>query len=200
MKRADIHELHYITPIENVPSIMAHGILSFRRARSIRHLSVAMPEIQGRREGVTIPGGRRLHEYFNLYFNARNPMLYLRLQEGHHSTLCILRVDATVLDLPGVVIADGNAAAGATAFWASPDGLSRIDNERVFAQYWTDPDPYVQREKKRAIMAEVLVPDRVAPDLVIGACVSCRAASGARALTACNLTTTIEEHLFFLGR
>ena len=49
MRRDELEELHYITPLENLPSIMKHGILSHRQAEKISHKSVAMTEIQKRR-------------------------------------------------------------------------------------------------------------------------------------------------------
>lgn len=60
-----------------------------------------MAEIQDRRAVVRVPGGRPLHEYVNLYFHARNPMLYKRLPM--HDSLCVLRVSTDVFDLPGAV-------------------------------------------------------------------------------------------------
>jgi hypothetical protein len=56
MNRSDITELHYISPIENIPSILKHGILSHNRAKKINHYSVAMLEIQERRKDKQIPG------------------------------------------------------------------------------------------------------------------------------------------------
>ena len=67
MQRDELQELHYITPICNVPSILQHGLLSHVRAAKHKHSSVAMAEIQDRRSEVRVPGGRRLHEYVNLY-------------------------------------------------------------------------------------------------------------------------------------
>lgn len=52
-----------------------------------------------------VPGGRPLHEYVNLYFCARNPMLF-RIKDLHLE-LCVLQIDTNVLDLPGVVITGG---------------------------------------------------------------------------------------------
>jgi hypothetical protein len=66
VERDELQELYYITPICNIPSIMEHGILSHVRAGRLSHASVAMPEIQGRRTKIRVPGGRRLHEYVNL--------------------------------------------------------------------------------------------------------------------------------------
>jgi len=60
VRREDLNELHYITPIDNVPSILKLGILSHAGAAEIEHVSVAMDEIQQRRAQVVVPGGRQL--------------------------------------------------------------------------------------------------------------------------------------------
>ena len=104
-------------------------------------MSVALPGVQERRESKVIPGAKPLHEYVNLYICARNPMMYLR--RAHHEVLCVLQISPAVLNLPGVVIADGNAASGPTAFWRSPSGLSKVNKDIVFAEWWNDPDPFV---------------------------------------------------------
>ena len=78
MRRDELPELHYITPIANVASICRHGILSHRRAGTVSHQSIAMEEIQERRRPVVVPGGRPLHEFVNLYICVRNPMMYKR--------------------------------------------------------------------------------------------------------------------------
>ena len=115
MDRAEVTELHYITAIANVPSILQHGILSHTLAAELTHDSVAMPEIQAIRQNKQIPGARRLHEYANLYFDAHNAML--SRVRGHNSTICVLHVDAGVLDLPGVIVTDRNAASGWVSFY-----------------------------------------------------------------------------------
>ena len=55
MNRRDLEELHYITAISNVPSIMSLGILSHNQAKNLSHDSVAMEEIQNRRKNKRIP-------------------------------------------------------------------------------------------------------------------------------------------------
>jgi hypothetical protein len=42
MNRTDVRELHFITPIENVPSIIKYGILSHNLSDRLHHKSVAM--------------------------------------------------------------------------------------------------------------------------------------------------------------
>ncbi len=132
MKRSDLRELHYITPIQNVPSIMNHGILCHQKARQLNHASVSMQEVQDIRSRKRVPGGLPLHAYVNLYFCARNPMMRKRTHQ--HFSLCVLQLSVGVLDLPNVVIADGNAASDYTAFWLSPLGLDRVDFDLVFAE------------------------------------------------------------------
>ena len=172
MERKELKELHYITPIANVHSILKLGILSHNRAKRVRHESVAMKEIQDRRAKVTIPRGRKLHCYVNLYICARNPMMYKR--RAQHQELCVLKINPDVIDLPGVVITDGNASSGYTRFYSAPDGLANVDREWTFADNWQDPDPIQKYKKTAAKCADVLVPDKVNLDYITGAYVSCQ--------------------------
>ncbi len=55
MRREELDELHYITPIVNVASILAKGILSHQLAARISHESVAMQEVQDRRMNKVVP-------------------------------------------------------------------------------------------------------------------------------------------------
>jgi hypothetical protein len=171
MNRADVKELHYITAIANVTPIMQNGILSHTLADRLVHESVAMPEIQERRGNKRIPGARELHEYANLYFDAHNPML--SRCRGRNSEICVLQIDATVLDLPEVIISDRNAASGWAGFWPVSDGLEVIDRDRLFAHYWTHPnEPFEEMNHKSEKCAEVLVPERVDARFVVGAYVA----------------------------
>jgi ssDNA thymidine ADP-ribosyltransferase, DarT len=53
----DLEELHFITPIANLPSILQHGILSHDRAEKVPHQSVANMEVQDRRASRRVPNG-----------------------------------------------------------------------------------------------------------------------------------------------
>lgn len=156
-----------------------------------------MPEIQEIRANKVVPGGRALHDYANLYFHARNPML--RKRAVRHAELCVLRVSTDILDLPGAVITDGNSASGYTAFRQSPAGLAIVDRDLVFAEYWTDADQIVEWQKKRAKCAEVLIPGEVPPRFFVGAYVSCPEFQQVLIETDFDLPITIDPHLFFRG-
>jgi hypothetical protein len=62
MKRSDIKELHFISPIENLASILEYEILCHNGAKELHHQSVAMNEIQERRRDKRIPGAGVLHD------------------------------------------------------------------------------------------------------------------------------------------
>lgn len=174
MKFKELEELHYIAPVENMKSICTNGILSHQKVQRIQHKSVAMNKIQERRKKVIVPdkkGNRPLHQYVNLYFHARNPMMFKR--KDRHKELCVVRINKDILKASGVVIADGNASSDYVRFAPSPDGLKMIDKELVFAKYWNHVDPIEKFRHTFIKCAEVLVPDKVSRNYLLGAYVSC---------------------------
>lgn len=196
MKRADVTELHYITSISNVISILQHGILSNRLAAELPHESVAMPEIQEIRANKQIPGARRLHEYANLYFDAHNAMLSKR--RPYNSTICVLQVDSGALDLPGVIVTDRNAASSWVSFMTVHEGLAAIDRHRLFARSWKHPDDmYDEMNHKSEKCAEILVPDRVEARFVLGAYVANQTALAVFQVLGTGLPVRIRGDMFF---
>lgn len=129
MKREELDELQYITPIVNVPSILLRGILSHKLADRFPHESVAMQEVQERRTTKIVPGTgyHTLHEYANVYICAKNPMLFKR--KDVHTEICVLRISKTILDTRGVIVTDRNAAASIARFRPALTGLACLDRE-----------------------------------------------------------------------
>jgi hypothetical protein len=165
MLRPELIELHFITHIDNLASILQHGILSHNQMVKRQHVSVAMQVVQDKRAQKIVPGGRRLHDYANLYICARNPMMFVR--RGQHENLCVLSISPAVLDIAGTVITDQNAASEYVRYAASPGGLAHVDRALTFARNWTHPgDQIAEWRHKAAKCAEVLVPDSVHPDRI----------------------------------
>lgn len=159
--------VYNIMPISNIPSVLQYGIVCFDQMQKIRHSSIAMNEIQKRRSGVEVPNGHPLHQYANLYFSYHNPMLYKRKDLAEE--LCILALSATVMDIEGCVLADRNAATSLVRFFTPAVGVETLDFRMIHAQFWTDLDPIIQREKKAIKCAEVLIPHCIAPAYIVGA-------------------------------
>lgn len=159
--------LYNITSIQNVVSIIQNGILCYDYALKIPHSSIALNDVQSRRNQVRVPNGLRLHRYANLYFDYRNPMLYKRKDQAED--LCVLAVSNSVLDIDGCIVTDRNAATGLVKFYTPEEGINQIDFEKVYAKYWTHNDPYEQNNRKAIKCAEVLIPYKVPYNLIVGA-------------------------------
>lgn len=201
MDRQDVSELHYIVHADNLVSIESEGLLCHNETdrRGIEATSVANTSVQSRRAGMTV-ADRPLHDYVNLYFNARNLMMYTVLSfdtipPALHDELCILSLDASVLDMEGAIIADGNAAADLTRYHSSPEGLNHLKREHVYAKRWHDPEEHAER--RVAVMSELLVPDSIPPDYIEGAYVCCETAEDAIGDATDDIPLTVNRHVFF---
>ena len=149
--------LYYIVPKDNIASILASGALLCRSRALAAGIptDISDPEVNQRRSGKIDPIQRRqLHDYVNLYFRARNPMLSVRRQL--QSDLVVLCVDGRLLWEEHVLFTDGNAASGTTKFFNNLADLRELDWDCLEADRWNDFD-----DGKRKRCAEVLVPDSV---------------------------------------
>ncbi len=194
MNKSDIVELYFITYIENVSSVLKRGILSHNKSRNINFRDISESGVQERRARKKILGiNKSLHDYANLYFDAHNPMLSVRRSENNE--ICVLRIDSSVLNIEGVIVTDKNAA---RECWFKPvdEGITLLDKNEVYAEFWLHSD-YLEQERLKGIKcAEVLVPDYVHPDYIIGAYVANNTALN-KLCNLPNLNAIIKSELFF---
>jgi hypothetical protein len=194
MERDEVKELHFITSVNNLRSILERGILSHDRAQRLDHESCANESVQGIRSRKRVPNGLPLHSYANLYFHARNPMMSAIRER---TDLVVVRVSEGVLDIQDTVLSDGNAATYGTRFHPSPENLAYLDSALVFAKYWTDENFWPDEEKKRVRNAEVLVPSMVASHYIEGCYVDTRTKRDYCEGLAGTLDVTIRREIFF---
>ncbi|HAF23929.1 MAG TPA: hypothetical protein DCK93_13665 [Blastocatellia bacterium] len=141
-----------------------------------------------------MPRARPLHDYANLYFDAHNPML--SRCRHRNNEICVLRISQSVLDLPNVIVTDRNAATDLVRFRRVAEGLERLDSQRLFARYWTHPDDlYDQDNHKAEKCAEVLVPDSVSVEAIMGAYVANSVALAS--FEGLNTNLTVQIHAMF---
>lgn len=182
-------------PIGNIPSVIQHGILSHEHAAKLEHHSVALPEVQERRDQKRVPGGLKLHQYANLYFHARNPMMYKR--RGEAADLCVLRVSREVHSIEGVVLADRNASSDYVRF-LHPTQWSLLQFDEIYAMNWIHANDSAATHRHRSLKcAEVLVPHRVEVARLLGAHVVDSAAAAKLAGTGFALLIEVNPGLFF---
>lgn len=190
-----VTEFQCIMPMDNVPSVLEHGILSYELASKLAHSSVAMQEVQSRRDDKQVPGGLKLHQYANLYFHARNPMLFKRKDEA--ASLCVLRVSTAVCSIQGVVLADSNASSDYVRF-LHPSQWNLLDFDAIYAMDWRHPDdPIAYYRHRSRKCAEVLVPHRIEPQFLAGAYVVDSAAGERLENLGFHLPVAVDSVLFF---
>jgi len=198
-----IDELHNIMPIVNIPSVTEHGILShnLRKRKNISNHSVALQDVQDLRARKIVPvsgstRGKPLHDFANLYFDAHNPMLS-RVRE-HNSDICVLCISPEVLNLPGVVITDRNAACDFVGFYSYPEELGKLDFEKIYATWWKhNDDPMLEGLHKNIKCAEALVPNVVEPKYITSAYVCNKIASDQLNKAGFSGNIIINSSLFF---
>ncbi|MCX7425233.1 MAG: DarT ssDNA thymidine ADP-ribosyltransferase family protein [Planctomycetia bacterium] len=165
MKAADIRNLYYITHIDNVASIVERGLLSHAEIdrQQVPYTRIYDDAIVSRRKEKRTPEGRSLWEYANLYFQARNPMMYRVIHEKGTDSLAVIAVRRDVMNTTGVVITDGNAASEPTQFFDLTRGMNVLSAnwKTIQNEWWRGDDG-----SKRKIMAECLVPGRVGPECI----------------------------------
>lgn len=155
-----IDYLYHMTYINNLASIVKHGLLSHNEAyrRGLIEVDISDPDVQDRRSNRMI-GNVSLHEYVPLYFSPRNPMLYRRNQ--YQDDIIILGLDAKLLFEKNVIFSDGNAASRETQFFRGAKMLNRLSWDIIWSQYWTDFE-----DGKRIKCAEILVYPAIQPSRI----------------------------------
>lgn len=162
LEKYDINYLYHMTNIDNLASIIQHGLLSHNEAHIQRlvKVDISHPDVQGKRAIKRDPIYiRPLHDYVPLYFLPKNPMLYSRreIQED----IVILGLDPRLLLEPSIVFTDGNAAAGGTSFYTDILDLEHLPWDSIRSRSWTDIE-----DGKRIKCAEVLVHRRIGPSCI----------------------------------
>lgn len=160
--------IYNLVSIENVKSILKEGLLSKNEmlSKGIQSTSVANDDVQSRRDAVRVPNGLELHDYANVYMDFRNPMLSSLRHKNND--ICIICIDPKILNIPGVVMTDMNAARTLVIFYEVNYGLENINFRKIFMDNWTSDDPTIYNDNKGAKCAEILVPHRIDPMYILG--------------------------------
>jgi hypothetical protein len=116
-----------------------------------------MANLQEKRDGKRIPDGLLIHNYACLYFDAHNPMMYKRINEGEN--LCVFRISKDIDEIQGVVFSDQNASSKYARFYTPAEGYQRLNFDAIYAEDWRHfGDEITYWRHKSTKCAEVLVP------------------------------------------
>ncbi len=204
MGRERITEFHYISPLVNLVSIFDKGILSHNDAEGVKSADVSMQEVQDRRANKIIPAEaagtpKKIHDCANVYFNARNPMLYKR--RGVKQNICVLRLKPALVDLPEAIIADRNAAADKANFFKAAEGIGHLAEKVLFDKdSWYSDNKEQTHTDGQLRCAELLIPHTIHPSYIGGMYVASEEVKQAVAALfpeGCPVAITVHPAFFF---
>jgi hypothetical protein len=146
LRRRGIDCLYHYSPLENLGSLMQHGILS-RRARQAAGVHPAVQHGWGTRAQ-----GEAWANYVCLGFAP--PRVMMGKEKGR---LAVITVTVEVVDGDGVVFAPGNSARADLP----PEELQQYCGAEALGLLFADDDG----DRRRNAQSEILVPQRVPPAL-----------------------------------
>jgi HD-GYP domain-containing protein (c-di-GMP phosphodiesterase class II) len=156
---------YHFSYIENLPSIIEHGLLSTnaKNALKIKHRDVASEGIQARRHEMQVtcePGGK-IHDYVPFYMCVRNPMFLALLNSKNidQQGLLFFLIKMSSLQENNVVFTDASAnTAIPPNFYNKLNDLEKLDWEAIQSQKWSTKG---DKDELHRRMAEVLMKDKV---------------------------------------
>lgn len=138
LEQYNIKYLYHITHIENLPNIIDHGLLSHYQSydENLNITDISISAVNERRNRNDPLYNRNLHEYVPLYFNPKNPMLFVRrsIQEN----IVILCIDPIIVHETEYLFTDGNAASTSTNFYNEIRDLQKLNWACINGRYWND--------------------------------------------------------------
>ena len=158
-----IRELYYITHVKNLDSILSNGIFCHKLVleKGINYTPIYTEGIVLRRKLIKVPDGRGLWDFANLYFQARNPMMYKVVLDKSLADIAVIGVSIDILERSDILLTTGNAAHSQSEIVPASQKTKILPliAKEIDRVYWNDMDG-----SKRKMMAECLVPDIVPPE------------------------------------
>jgi ssDNA thymidine ADP-ribosyltransferase, DarT len=161
--------IYHFTSIENLPSILEHGLLSYNEKRrlGIEHLSIAEDSIQARRANMIVTCGPKgcVHDYVPFYFGSLSPMLLAVVNKKNVDQQFIIHIALSIdiLDHEAAVFTSASANTDQPPdFYSDSADLDKLRWDLIDSLSWKSGTD----DERHARMAEALVHSRVDPKLI----------------------------------
>lgn len=154
--------LFYITHIDNIESILKHGILSHNLANemNLEKVDISNQAVNARRNRFETTLGANIHDFAPLYFNHKNPMLYTLCKNKDRNDLVLLRINPHILLADNVSFSDGNAATRTTSFFKNIVDFNKINWQLIKQGSWYNYQFGIE-EGRRIMCSEALVKNKI---------------------------------------
>lgn len=157
--------LYHFTDESNFPSIAEHGLLS---KEQLRATGLWPPKAVGGNElSWRLDAERGIDPYVSLCMTQNHSMKFRAHQDGRLPNPRYLVIKPDVLRTPGSKIALGIANANDVEILPVADAVDRLDVEVLYTRTnWSDPA--INLRLRAAERFEVLIPNSVPRDLILG--------------------------------
>lgn len=153
-----VKHLYYLSPVNNIPSILEHGVMS---KMAVETLEIPYDDYSDQTV-QTIRERKSLHEYVPLFFNTRNAMTFRYQKEKRD--FAILRLNSDLVTHYDCLVSDRIAACSdAEIYVLSEAALKKINIEVVLSAR----NFYDNWLLKKRLGAEILVKtDMIEPEWI----------------------------------
>ena len=138
---------------------------------------LSLGKLESRGIEIPVPGGNQwshdadkmngVHEYVHLAFLDDHPMLYRAKQEGRIPNPIWLKIKSSILLEDGVRFCAEVSNKSGAAILEAEEAKERIDFDVLFTYMdWRDPE--IQARRQAAIKSEILVPNFVPIEDILG--------------------------------
>lgn len=165
LKRMRIDGIWHFTDQANIDLITEQGGL------------LSLNQLENRQIKIPIPGGnewsheadkrKKLDKYVHLAFIDDHPMLYVSKQEGRLKNPLWLKIGISVLANSRVLFSTDVSNKRGVDIIDAEKAATEIDFEVLFT-YMNWRDPEIQARRQAAIKSEILIPDFVPIDYILG--------------------------------
>ena len=152
LEKYKINYLYHMTHKYNLENILRYGLKSHNEAKkeNLNKVDISDNQVNDRRSRKEPIFKRSIHDYVPLYFNPKNPMLYVRKQL--QNDIVILAMNPMLLYNDDALFTDGNAASNPTKFYSNIDDLEKLTWDCINSSSWS-----TYQDGKRLRCSEVLV-------------------------------------------
>lgn len=148
-----VKHLFHMTHIDNLPSILKHGLLAHNNSH--KKVDISDCDVNNRRSRKEPIYNKSIHSYVPFYFNPKNNMLSRR--RNIQDDIVILVFKKELLLKQGTIFTDSNASTDRAEFYNNLKDLKKLNFKCIYTKgYYSG---YEDGANKR--MAEVLVQDYV---------------------------------------
>ncbi len=144
-------QLFHMTHINNLSSIIQHGLLSHNLVNQ-PYIDISNQSVNQRREKAETIFNHSIHDYVPLYFNVKNAMLYA-VQSYYKDEIIILEINKDICLQEQTLFSYMNASTNQAVFqFCLQKFLDKTDWNSIYQRTWVD-----NLHIKQAMMSECLI-------------------------------------------